>query len=497
MSNVHINFVGRILTVSPADVISEELRKTFAVRVRERMLDDNGVPMTGQEDYEWVQHDMHWEDTTPDGTRVFVTYRGYGDRLIQELQAAGHTVTTSDLKPNGLAHPRLELLQGIRWRGSQATVVARICAQSGGVVKCPTGWGKSFVIGCVAKAYPDATIVVTVPSIDVARDLYYRLRQMGLGTVGFVGDSRQDVQRVTVAVTHSIGYCNQKADLVLVDEVHAVLTEHFISKLQLFERARMIGFTATPDRTDGGDGYLEPLFGPLLADVPYQEAVDSGNVVPLVVRRLYCNEGRNVAKLGKKVPAAVKDRIAIWTNLPRNMLIAAAARRAEAEFAPDPQVLIMVSKVEHAYLLQQLLPDYIVVSGAVSEDREKQLKARNSMNEQQVVCTRDDRRRYKDEFSAGTLRKVIATFVWSKGVDFKDLQVLIRADGLASPIQAGQVPGRLSRLGSQGDKPFGLLIDVFDTFSPDYQAKSATRFREYAKHGWPIQEEGAPTGYRP
>ena len=78
----------------------------------------------------------------------------------------------------------------------------------------------------------------------------------------------------------------------------------------------------------------------------------------------------------------------------------------------------------------------------------------------------------------------IATGVWSVGVSFNDLEVLIRAEGSGSRTAATQVPGRVCRISSQIKKPYGLVIDFADNFEPVLAKRSAERFREYAKHQW-------------
>jgi hypothetical protein len=185
-----------------------------------------------------------------------------------------------------------------------------------------------------------------------------------------------------------------------------------------------------------------------------------------------------------------KDRVAVWRNKARNDLIAHAVRRAEITEAPDPQILIMVEKTEHAFLLQQVLPDFVVVTGELDDAREDKLRKAGSMQSTQSAPSKDDCARMKKEFSAGTLRKVIATYKWSKGVNFLGLDVLVRAEGTSTEIASGQVPGRLSRKGHDGKKEYGLLIDFNDVFSTDMKARSANRFKVYKRNGW-IYEVGS------
>ena len=67
-----------------------------------------------------------------------------------------------------------------------------------------------------------------------------------------------------------------------------------------------------------------------------------------------------------------------------------------------------------------------------------------------------------------------------------------RWDGDPKPnwaIDAGQIPGRLSRLGSDGKKAPGLLIQPLDLFSRDLLGRSLRTVDQYRKQKWPIEHE--------
>ena len=86
------------------------------------------------------------------------------------------------------------------------------------------------------------------------------------------------------------------------------------------------------------------------------------------------------------------------------------------------------------------------------------------------------------QFKAGEIRLMIATMTLSEGVDFPELAVVVRGDGLASRVANEQIPGRLSRL-FQGKK-YGILVDFSDTFSRFTQRKASAREAVYQDQGW-------------
>jgi superfamily II DNA or RNA helicase len=62
-----------------------------------------------------------------------------------------------------------------------------------------------------------------------------------------------------------------------------------------------------------------------------------------------------------------------------------------------------------------------------------------------VPVTRKERDKIYEEFAAGTLRKIISTYVYKQGVNFPQLSVVVNAGGGGSDIVAKQIPGRESR----------------------------------------------------
>jgi superfamily II DNA/RNA helicase len=140
-------------------------------------------------------------------------------------------------------------------------------------------------------------------------------------------------------------------------------------------------------------------------------------------------------------------------------------------------------------MLRQELPDFEVVFSNITNRRllsslySGAFKPVKGLRNGQMMDGR--RNRLRKDFEEGTLKKVIATSVWATGVDFTQLKWLIRADGMASEIQATQTPGRLSRTSDQ--KTHGTLIDFFDCFVPSLANRSRMRIRSYKAKGWNVE----------
>ena len=82
----------------------------------------------------------------------------------------------------------------------------------------------------------------------------------------------------------------------------------------------------------------------------------------------------------------------------------------------------------------------------------------------------------------GTLKKVIATKIWSEGINVKHCRFFFRANGSASKNDSIQMPGRLSRL--MEGKENAVLLDIYDDFNAEVKRKAEMRRKEYQKQGW-------------
>jgi len=403
-------------------------------------------------------------------------------RAARNLQARGHTAKVEDNRDLGQLMPMPDFTRVDQLRTGQDKILVAVAGSDGGQLVGGTGTGKSFLCVQICKMYPTLQIVIVSPRVPVVNTIYEKaVDALGSASVGrYGGDSQSPARprRISVTTVKSMMKAPLKeCDLLLFDEVHAVGCNQVADTLAYVHRARKFGFTATPrGRGDGAELVIEALFGPILIEIPYEDAVQDGLVVPIEVDRYSVPSAAIVG--GLDGPVVSCKRKAYWRNTARNETIAAVARGVPAE----EQVLIMTETLEHAILLHQLLPEYRVVhyGGGSGASRSRVLRAagnRYRLGPREL----DSLRR---QFAAGTLRRVIATTVWREGVDFPGLAVLIRADGMTSPISGGQIPGRLSRLADGKDR--GILVDFADEFSQWSERRAKVRFGIYRKVGWKI-----------
>jgi hypothetical protein len=211
---------------------------------------------------------------------------------------------------------------------------------------------------------------------------------------------------------------------------------------------------------------------------------------------------------GKTTSQLFKKRWAYWRNKYRNEAIAYVVKTA---LDRGLQVLVMLETLEHAVLLNQYLPDVPVVHyggsstsfDSVAENllkdsmmkevfikyaEDNNLSTSNMMDvalkymSDKYTLKTKDKNALADRMATGELRSAIATQTWSEGVDFKQLNVLVRADGMVSKVRNDQIPGRLSRL--WGTKKMGLLVDFNDTWTPWAHRNTQAREATYKRNKW-------------
>ena len=407
---------------------------------------------------------------------------GLLERCLTVLAKAGYQPEYTDLRPTKLATPDASKLSGLR--PGQLQVIDGIAKADFGIVDALTGFGKGVVIEKVIELYPKQLHAVITKSKTVCNQLHQRLKAR-FPKAGIWNSDKHLEGNPMVCTSGSLGHLElEKFDVVQLDEVHELLTPSFLEYYPKFGGCKLISYSASPDqRLDNSNLAMEAYFGNKICKVDYQDGVELGLVVPIEVWKV--DWGCTPVDAIRNFKSDVRRlRLGYWGNLARNNAIA----RVVYEEIPkrvsekDPQILILVDKIEHALELKKLLPDFEVVYGSLQEEsaeffRKAKLLVGDPLTKKQVEEIRKN-------FSAGKVKRVIATGIWSTGVDFPLLSVIIRADGGASPIKDIQMPGRVCRISAGKDK--GILVDLADTFDLWTARRAKSRFQSYEDKQWEI-----------
>jgi superfamily II DNA or RNA helicase len=434
-----------------------------------------------QQDVEYVTFRLFREE---DGHLVVPA--GLRDLVIDELQAAGNVVTETDCRSYRLSDPDLSQMHVLRDE-HQIELVANIAAaEFGGVFEAPTGAGKSFIIKQICNMWREAKIIITCYSTEIVRDFYDKLSEIFPNqAVGMVGGGKNETgRRITCAVDKSLMKCDlENCDIFIYDEVHRSASRTPADAMAYLKKARRFGFSASPfGRGDKADIEIMAMFGPRLVEVSYAEVQETGAIVPIEVRMLSMRDAQRIQNV---TPISIK-RNGIWRNTDRNGMIVDAVTEAKAEFGKDVQILILVEKVEHVIEIAKHLPDFELVYGNMEPALRINAERKGYIQRGVHPITTKRRIQLHDSFQSGELRRAIATSLWSTGVDFPQLQVLINAGGQTNPIACTQIPGRVCR--AYPGKTIGIMYDFLDEHDQGLERRARQRMAFYRKKGWEIKQ---------
>jgi superfamily II DNA or RNA helicase len=409
-------------------------------------------------------------------------------RVTELLRKQGYNVIFEDRRPPILPEPKYENVEPMR--EGQPELLAAVIANDHGIICSPTGTGKSWLIRQLPRLWPEAKFIICSPFSGIIRQTARELQFMfGPNEVGVVGMGRYEPNcRITCSTAQSLLKCRlSDCQVFIFDEVHRAGGKKTLETLCHVDNARMYGFSASPKgRSDNSDLEVEGVFGPIIATIDYEEAQRDGLVVPITVEMHSC-EGFNTWEYST---TNARERHLIWRHTERNKLIAGMARQAIQRFGEDVQIMISVSKVEHAVHLGKYLPDFQLVYASMNKADRFRWERDKLIPPRAHPLTPTQRANIDIAFRDGTLKRAIATGVWSTGMDFPKLNVLIRADGQASSIASTQIPGRVTRV-AEG-KEMGIVMDVDDAHDELLHKRAKRRMTEYRKKGWTIIEVNQP-----
>lgn len=446
-------------------------------------------------------HDAYMVDgskRTMDFTRVnmyrltacgFTTGFGMLTKVCKLLQQVGADVRYIDLsrprvRPDCFVTDWDSVNRYMQFRPRQRECLELLTANECGLIVAPPGFGKSTLFGAICHLYPNAKIHIVIPIKDVVNKLVPKLMET-IPDVGLVtGESDRIGRRVTVFTAGSMHKTDGDADILLCDEVHEMMTDFQTTKISHgWRHTRNFAFTATPDgRLDGADAQVELFFGPQIFHMSYKEAQDLGLVVPIHVRWVDVNLPENP---GLNKTEVHKTRACIWRNDARHRIIAEDVRTNYPD--TNTQILMLTETTEHAIRLWQHLPEFDICYADMSDEDLAYYQKNGLLPDSYIPVSPVTRNQKRMAFQSGALKRVIATDVWSTGVDFEKLQVLYRVCGRASKIMDTQAPGRVSRQHEASGKSHGEVIDFLDRFDSSFKAKSEKRRKHYQDLGWTQQ----------
>ena len=364
----------------------------------------------------------------------------------------------------------------------QRAVQAMIDASGlGGIILSATGSGKTKLAGEYFKRLI-GTGVFIVDELTLLEQARGEIAKAAGETVGIVGKSEFAPQRITVATVQTLFKHRHKTqfqkwyrqiDVLVIDELHVQLNRRNFGAVTQIKPKAVFGLTATLQLKKPEVSLPAiALCGPVIFEYPIQQGVEEGYlsagqivIVPFYdpLRGLapgYWSRGPKGRIWVEAGSAAADYRYHICLNKARNDLVEKLVRQSLSQ---GRRIILLVERKLHLRKLSKRLEDspHYALSGEVD------------------AATR---RQAMHQMDAGTLRLILASRVFAKGVDVRQVDCIIDATGLPSHDNALQRYGRGAR---KAEGKVLLYYDVADRNSPFADAAWA-RYRALQEIGAPI-----------
>lgn len=367
---------------------------------------------------------------------------------------------TMDYRPEVLLGTVLPL-HDLELRAYQDNAVNLAIAKQRGIIQAGTGAGKTSVLSGIL-ARTNVKSLILIHKTDIFYQLIKNFERVLKVPIGRIGDGECDFQNITVAMIQTVArlydpkvkvvekdnkLLKEKGDqirqfvsdveCVLIDEAHHIAADTFWTVMQNVPKALYrIGVTATPFREDNMDIMLEGALAQKIVSISSSWLIDNNYLVP---PDIYLFPFSHQRRKGKD-PYSIVYGQEVVENVDRNYLICNLALKAKAA---GHAILVAVTQIEHGEVLEKMLqrvdPTAIFVNGQSKSDVRQQILK---------------------ELGAGANRIVVATNIYSEGVDMPALSVLINAKAAASGIDSLQLLGRVLRTAPGKTKAW--VIDIQD-----------------------------------
>ncbi len=310
-----------------------------------------------------------------------------------------------------------------------------------GIIKLATNAGKSRCIAGIVSAMPTVKFLILATRIDVLVEIEKEL-------TAFVETSNWELSTFQKAKNYDL----DEYTGVLVDECPAVGAQTFFKVVGSCLKANVrIGFSATPERGDGKDFYVEAAMGNVVASIEQAELVKRGiSVKPKVYMVPF-----NVEFLSGEIYTKAEDMLI--NSKRRNELIAKLAKGKK-------ETVILFKRHAHGKLIQSLIPGSVYIDGKASAS---------------------ERARIKQSFLSGNIDCLIASNIFDTGINLPNIKTLILAWAGKSPHGLTQKIGRAIR--TFKDKTTVDIFVFYEKGSKYFNKHSKIRLNKLVDDGYDVE----------
>jgi len=442
------------------------------------------LPCLSYEDVQWRRKRFGSKSVAT--TRHLITGRkntggtfltGLLPRIIEYSKQSGFDVSVDDRTEIILPSRRVPKLKGITFRPDQKKALRAISRSQRGIVKFPTGSGKTIIALGLFSMYERSPrlflchtkdlVLQTVEEISLLPTTS-KLYALGGGVKPPFRRIKRSKNPIVVSTIQTFSKYNPKEwadffDITIVDECHKVSSKksQYGRTMEYNLSPIRIGLSATPPDKGKSQLVCEGFFGPIIAQLGVKQGIRKGIIAKPVINLLPVPYDYKVMENSRRKYSKVYSN-GIMENETRNNLIADEVAKS---LRKKEIVLIVIENTRHGELLQSVL----------------KLKLGIDVPFVRGSSEKSERERVKRGLKTKKLKVAICSKVWREGVNIPALNHIINAHGMKEKKIILQAMGRGLRT-AEG-KTTIKLTDFLDPY-PYLAEHAILRIQIYKEKGW-------------
>lgn len=351
-------------------------------------------------------------------------------------------------------------------RDYQVEVAKKVFEHDCGVIKLPTGTGKT-ILAALMIANLGKKSIYYVTGTDLLYQAYNLFKDVfNDHKIGIMGDGLCETGFITIASIWTVGCALGLKENIFTDdeedteniepEKYAIIREeikqaktHVIDECsyvacntiqEIYKNIipeHIYGTSASPWRDTGDDLLIECVLGNRIVDLPAQYFIDKGFLIPPVIKfvevpKYYCHI--------KKYYKTIYKTYIVENEIKNNIVFEETRNLVEKKY----KVLVLYSAIKHGKILYEIISKEFPCMLLAGKDK---IKVRNEA---------------RRKMESGEIQVILASKIFDLGMDCPILSGLVLAGGGKSSVRALQRVGRVLRPHPQSGKKFAAVVDFID-----------------------------------
>jgi len=419
---------------------------------------------------------------------VMKIYTGLLVRLLNLLTKNGFDYEILDERKTPKEKINISLVDDTSaLRDYQEAEMDNIIKEQRGIIQAPTGSGKTEMFIHLINRLQLPTLILTHTQDLLFQTADRCIKALNIPDIGILGAGTfEPSSYVTVALFQSLTslFNEDKKSfkmlmdyypVIIVDEAHHVNynAKTFSKIVESSDAFYRYAFTATPKRNKADsatDIQLIALFGPQITEISKATLVEQGWLSPFEVFTIHYP----VTKYYMTKQEYIMEYATFDDN--GNLI---GPQYAYREAFKDCIINNEDRLSAIAWVVNKHKDDQILISchsEVLSEKIARRLNVKEITGNTQRFSKKEREQTYKD-FRSGKIRVLVSTNIYSEGVDFPKLKVIILAEPFKSGILLLQKIGRTMRKSEGKEK--GIVYDFADTALPFFNEQYHHRLLKY------------------